>query len=178
MAETTANKVADFIVRFCHEHGDLITNLHLHKLVYYAQAWYLAWHEKPLFDEDFQAWISGPVQPELYERFKHYRWEPINEHPEVELPKEIEEHLLKVMEIYGQYNYLQLQPMVCEEDPWRRARRGTSRTEHSTAIIGQELMLKYYQYLLDKEDEKEEKIKTPESPKTAGRDIRETAKIG
>ena len=34
MAETTANKGADFIVRFCHEHGDLITNLHLQKLVY------------------------------------------------------------------------------------------------------------------------------------------------
>ena len=30
MAETTANAVADYIIRFYHEHGDLITNLKLH----------------------------------------------------------------------------------------------------------------------------------------------------
>lgn len=175
MAETTANKVADFIIRFCHEHGDLITNLHLQKLLYYAQAWYLAWHEKPLFDEDFQAWISGPVQPELYDRFKHYRWEPINEHPEeVELPREIEEHLLEVMEAYGQYNSLYLERLSQEEDPWRKARRGTPIDEHSTALISKKSMLKYYQDLLE-DDEEEEANRTSE--KAAGTDIRETAKL-
>lgn len=175
MAETTANTVADFMIRFCHEHGDLITNLHLQKLVYYTQAWYLAWHEKPLFDEDFQAGISGPLQPELYEKFKHHKWEPISEHPEkVELPPEIEKHLLEVMEVYGKYNYFDLGSMVCDEDPWRRSRRGTPRDEHSTALISKRSMLKYYQYLLDIEDEEE--IKTLESPTES--DSRETAKIG
>ncbi len=177
MAETTANKVADFIVRFCHEHGDLITNLHLQKLVYYAQAWYLAWHEKPLFDEDFQAWISGPVQPELYERFKHYRWEPISEHPEVELPKEIEEHLLEVMEAYGQYNSLYLERLSQEEDPWRKARRGTPIDEHSTALISKKSMLKYYQYLLEDDEEEADKTLETVAEKAAGSDLRATAKL-
>ena len=73
------------------------------------------------------------------------------------------------MAIYCQYNYLQLEPLVCDEDPWRRARQGTSRTEHSTAIISQKLMLKYYQYLLDIEHDEEVEVEEeePEPRETA-----------
>ena len=42
----------------------------LQKLVYYCQAWSLAWDDKPLFDEDFEAWANHPVCPEL---FKHHK---------------------------------------------------------------------------------------------------------
>ena len=38
----------------------------LQKLCYYAQAWSIAWTEHPLFAEDFEAWVNGPVCPELY----------------------------------------------------------------------------------------------------------------
>lgn len=38
----------------------------LQKLCYYAQAWSLAWTEKSLFDEDFEAWANGPVCRELF----------------------------------------------------------------------------------------------------------------
>ena len=79
MAQTTANAIADYIIKCCRDRGELITNLHLQKLVYYAQAWYLALYDKPLFDEEFQSWISGPVQPELHDRFKSYKWNPISE---------------------------------------------------------------------------------------------------
>ncbi len=39
----------------------------LQKLCYYCQAWYLAWNNEPLFDEEFEAWASGPVCKELYD---------------------------------------------------------------------------------------------------------------
>ena len=39
----------------------------LQKLVYYCQAWSLAWDDVPLFDEDFPAWANGPVCPELFD---------------------------------------------------------------------------------------------------------------
>ena len=35
------------------------TTMKLEKLVYYCQAWSLAWDDKPLFDEDFEAWANG-----------------------------------------------------------------------------------------------------------------------
>ena len=33
----------------------------LEKLVYYAQAWHLARHQRPLFPETIEAWAQGPV---------------------------------------------------------------------------------------------------------------------
>ena len=175
MAETTANAVADYIIRFCHEHGVLATNLYLQKLVYYAQAWYLALYDKPLFDEELQAWISGPVQPELYERFKHYQWNPIKEHPDkVEFPKEIEEHILEVLEVFGKYNALYLERMTHNEDPWRNARRGVQIDEHSTNVIPKKDMQEYYKTLIE-DDEEEETEGTEQSQKSTA-DNREPAK--
>ena len=42
----------------------------LQKLIYYSQAWSLVWDDEPLFPERIEAWINGPVVPELYERHK------------------------------------------------------------------------------------------------------------
>src|SRR4051812_40137322 len=52
------------------ESGDDITHLKVQKLVYYAQAWSLAYFDRPLFDEDMQAWAHGPVAPTVWEQFK------------------------------------------------------------------------------------------------------------
>ena len=174
MAETTANAVADYIIRFCHEHGDLVTNLKLQKLIYYAQAWYLALYDKPLFDEELQAWISGPVQPELYERFKHYQWNPIKEHPDkVEFPKEIEEHILEVLEVFGKYQAYYLERMTHNEDPWRNARRGIAIDEHSTNVISKKDMQEYYKTLI--EDDEEEETQTGDSSEPSKENYSETA---
>ena len=61
MAEVSARQVAQFMISFSHEHGDPISNLKLQKLLYYAQAWFLALQDKPLFDERIEAWAHGPV---------------------------------------------------------------------------------------------------------------------
>jgi uncharacterized phage-associated protein len=51
VGEATAQMVADGLVDLSLEYGDPITNLKLQKLLYYAQAWYLAFNAKPLFQE-------------------------------------------------------------------------------------------------------------------------------
>ena len=50
--------------------GDLMTNLRLQKLLYFAQGWYLARYGKPLFQEEIEAWPYGPVVPEVYNAYK------------------------------------------------------------------------------------------------------------
>ena len=42
------------------------TTMKLQKLLYYCQAWYLVWNDKPLFSENIEAWANGPVIRELY----------------------------------------------------------------------------------------------------------------
>lgn len=47
-----------------------MTAAKLQKLVYYCQAWHVAWCGVPLFDEPVEAWASGPVVPALFELHK------------------------------------------------------------------------------------------------------------
>lgn len=45
----------------------------LQKLVYFAQAWSLAWDGRTLFESDLEAWPDGPVERELFVVNKHRR---------------------------------------------------------------------------------------------------------
>ena len=42
----------------------------LQKLLYYSQAWHLAWYDEPLFPDTIEAWRGGPVVPAVYEEYK------------------------------------------------------------------------------------------------------------
>src|SRR5579871_1664070 len=93
------NHTSDFLLCESRERGDVLTNLKLQKLLYYAQAWHLVHKDKYLFSEDFQAWIHGPVLPSQYQRFKKNEWRPIQDEltrPAVLL--EVKSHLLEIIE--------------------------------------------------------------------------------
>lgn len=145
MARVTTNEVADWFIRIAHELGDPITNLKLQKLVYYAQAWYLALNGERLIPDAFEAWVHGPVVPALYERFSAYRWNPISEDVPVPcLPKEVEDHLREVDEVYGGLLNWDLERQVHAEFPWLAAREGLDPHEPSTNVISEEGMQRFY----------------------------------
>jgi len=54
------------------QNGDCMTNLRLQKLLYLSQAWYLARHHKPLFEDEIEAWQYGPVVPNVYHHYAGY----------------------------------------------------------------------------------------------------------
>lgn len=62
-ATATVFDVAEYILE---QYGEM-TAMKLQKLVYYCQAWHLAWDGEPLFRESIEAWANGPVVPALYE---------------------------------------------------------------------------------------------------------------
>jgi len=145
MSITTASEIADYFIYIANDTGSFISNLKLQKLVYYAQAWHLGIHDTPLFDEDFEAWVHGPVIPSLFEEYKKFSWQPILK--EVEKPKfypELEEFLQDVIEVYFIREGLELEMMTTREDPWIWARKGLRRDEPSHAIISKESMRVYY----------------------------------
>ena len=49
-----------------------VTQMKLHKLVYFAHGWHLALWKEPLINEMVEAWEYGPVVPTLYHEFKEY----------------------------------------------------------------------------------------------------------
>lgn len=46
----------------------------LQKLCYFSQAWYLANYGEPLVPNRFEAWVHGPVSPDLYYKYKGWGW--------------------------------------------------------------------------------------------------------
>jgi uncharacterized phage-associated protein len=47
-----------------------VTAMKLQKLCYYSYGYHLAWEDRQLFPERFEAWANGPVCPELYGQYK------------------------------------------------------------------------------------------------------------
>ncbi|NQU66475.1 MAG: DUF4065 domain-containing protein [Candidatus Marinimicrobia bacterium] len=66
--------VANYFIKKSEEDSISITNMKLQKLVYFANAFYLAMKEEcePLFRERIQAWKWGPVVEDLYHEFKEF----------------------------------------------------------------------------------------------------------
>jgi uncharacterized phage-associated protein len=104
--------------------GDGLSHLKLQKLVYYAQGFYLALFNKPLFADDIEAWTHGPVVPTLYHQYQSYGANmipcPGDFDPESINP-EIRELLNEVYTVYGQFSAWRLHDMVHEEAPWQDA---------------------------------------------------------
>ncbi len=115
--------VAYFMLKIAKEKGVDITNLKLQKLVYIANGYMLAMHNKPLIDEAPQAWKFGPVVHSIYRQFKYYADQPISINTQVlekgKLSAEAEEVIEAVIDIYGSESAIDLVNLTHETDtPW------------------------------------------------------------
>ncbi|CCP88038.1 Panacea domain-containing protein [Candidatus Phytoplasma solani] len=72
--EITIFDVANYIIK---KNKSAITNMKLQKLTYYTYAKYLVENNQPIFNEPIEAWLHGPVFPNLYNEFKRYTYKPI-----------------------------------------------------------------------------------------------------
>ncbi|MGC1404614.1 MAG: type II toxin-antitoxin system antitoxin SocA domain-containing protein [Thermodesulfobacteriota bacterium] len=151
----TPNQIADwFLCSIDRGAGDSLTHLELQKLVYYAQAWALALFNRPLFDEDFEAWVHGPALPSLFRRFKGSSWQALSipqKCPKVD--EQTQELLNDILAIYGQHSGKYLESLTHHELPWREARGELPPDAKSSAKIKKETMRTFYADLLKKHKE-------------------------
>jgi uncharacterized phage-associated protein len=146
---TTINLVADYFIKRASESGSLLTNLKIQKLCYYAQAWYLALQDEPLFPERFEAWVHGPVNRALYDRFRSYRWSPITEEVgEPQFSEKVGQHLDLIVENFMACDAYELERMTHEELPWIEARNGLPEDAACATLIKEETMAKFYKEML------------------------------
>ncbi|MBD2181756.1 DUF4065 domain-containing protein [Planktothrix sp. FACHB-1355] len=140
-----------FLYRVDRDAGDTISPLKLQKLVYYAQAWSLVLRDKPIFQEDIQAWVHGPAVYEVWDAYKDFRHGAIPE-PQEELP-EFEEDELEVLEevwtAYGELSAKRLEDLTHSEAPWINARKGLEPAKKSSNVISHEDMKAYYTSFLE-----------------------------
>ena len=123
-----------FLAQADEDAGDLMSNLKLQKLVYYAQGCALALLDRPLFPEAIEAWAHGPVVPALYHEYKGSVGGAIPPLVMLDFSKysvETRELLDEVYAVYGQFSAWKLRSMTQQEPPWHDTPAGQEITHEA-----------------------------------------------
>lgn len=128
-----------------------MTTMKLQKLCYYAFGYHLAWEERKLFPERFEAWANGPVAPDLYAEHRglfQLASGDIEGDPEA-LDAGEKESVTLVVNTLGDLSAHQLSTMTHNESPWQRARERDSATglERSSEPVSDEDIFEFFDAL-------------------------------
>lgn len=127
-----------------------ITPLALQKILYYIQGFSAYFFEKPIFNDNAEAWVHGPVYREIYDRFSYYRYNPISKNEfesynEINSLNDKEIKLIdSVINNFGVYSGKVLEKMTHTTIPWEEGRKELSEEEYSSNIIDTDTMKDYF----------------------------------
>ena len=128
-----------------------LSTVKLQKLLYYTQAWTLVWDDEPLFNERIEAWLNGPVVPDLYyiHRGKFsLKAENLSEGNEDNLTNNQKKSIDIVLKDYGAKSSQWLSELTHLEDPWKEARKGLLPNVRGNHEITLASMAEYYTSIL------------------------------
>lgn len=115
-----AHEIASYVINWCHEHGFLITNLKLQKLLYFLQGENCRIRHTRLISNDFYAWQLGPVIPEVYYEFAIYSSSVI---PEQQCSTNLSSEELSIIDQillkYAPKSTWNLVDISHSQDPWK-----------------------------------------------------------
>lgn len=131
----TAHDIANYFLFKAQSDDELISNLKLQKLIYYAQGLLLAFNGRPLFNEKIKAWQYGPVVPELYACYKKYGAAGIpadkSFNPD-SIDENTQEFLDEIYTVFGQFSALRLMDLTHTDQCWKDA--------HPSGVISHKAM--------------------------------------
>ncbi|MCQ9618813.1 MAG: DUF4065 domain containing protein [Candidatus Phytoplasma pruni] len=141
--------VANYIIK---KNKSKVTNMKLQKLVYYTYAKYLVENDQPIFNESIEAWLHGPVFPNLYNEFKRYTYKPIfhgtKKGEEQHLTNDHRVLIDKIIELYGNKKATTLSNLTHKETPWRST--WDNNEDWSKNVIKDEIIKNYFMNNLKK----------------------------
>ncbi|MCW3085177.1 MAG: hypothetical protein JWP12_2543 [Bacteroidetes bacterium] len=136
-----------------------VEHLKLQKLVYYLEGYHLAYFDKSLIEDNFQAWLHGPVSRKLYDYIKPTG---ANVYGSLSLTEPMDEQERMIKSVEAKLNPMQLElindilsefsprspyDLEClthEELPWIEARRGYAPADRCEVEISKETMRTFY----------------------------------
>lgn len=146
--------------------GLSVSPLKLQKILYYTQSWYMVLfgRENTLFAENPQAWVNGPVYPDVYYEYRDKTDDMCSHlkasdfgctedtlHEEAKslavkmcLSADETECIESVVMLYGSKSQNQLIFMTHSESPWADQRKGLAPYEYSQRDISLDSMYNYY----------------------------------
>lgn len=132
-------RVVDYILGV----SDDITPLALQKILYYSQAFFKVFYGYHLFENDCEAWDQGPVYPEIYSKFKDYKY-IVSKNDVCSLDEEEQFFIDLIMRYLGCYSGKALERMTHCEKPWRETRKGLAPNQKGGKVIEKALIESYF----------------------------------
>lgn len=119
--------------------------LKLQKLLYLAQGYSYAFYDRPLFLDELEGWVHGPVVRDVYNMFKNFQYNCINISYEIgKLDNEAEDVLNYVVDNFSKYDSKYLEKLSHEQEPWILSRMGLDPDERSDKTISKESIANYF----------------------------------
>ena len=119
--------------------------LKLQKLLYFAQGVSYCMNDEELFEEQFEAWVHGPVIRSVYHQYRSYEYNPIDIFFDIENLNEKQQKVLEyVKDTYGKYDGKYLEKLTHSQAPWLYARRGLDPDERDSKDIPKEIIADYF----------------------------------
>jgi uncharacterized phage-associated protein len=120
-----AQDIANYFLWKAQEEGqELLSNMKLQKLVYYAQGLHLVLNNSPLFEEKIEAWTYGPVITGLYHAYKKFGANGIRADPNFDLSlidQKTKDYLDEIYEVFGQFSAIRLMEIAHSDKCWKDA---------------------------------------------------------
>lgn len=131
-----------------------VTQMQLHKLLYYVQGWCLAMRGTCFFDGDIKGWSYGPVVKEIYRTFNRFKSDgiPIDEaknESEIGLGVADASFVQSIWDSYKQFSPWALSEMTHKERPWLEARRGLKDNQQGNRSLSLETMQDFFREKYD-----------------------------
>lgn len=146
-----AMTIAKYIINEVHPEP-----LKLQKLLYFAQGYSYAFYDRPLFKDDMQGWVHGPVVKSVYTTFKTYQYSKIDQNFKIEeLDDDAKKVIKYVLDNYAKYDAKELEKMSHNQEPWLLSREGLDPDERSDKTISKESIANYFTDEIFQPDEEE-----------------------
>lgn len=143
-----------FLLLAAQDEEALVTQMQLHKLLYYAQGWSLATRGRILFEGKIEAWMHGPVVKDVHKVFANFRNEPISPDAAADsdaLSGDDRAFITAIWTEYGRYSAAHLRRMTHQESPWKNARVGVPDDVPSSRDVSLDDMREYFNRLRERE---------------------------
>ena len=150
--DSVSNSKIEEVTQYILCKNEEITPLSLQKQLYFIQGIYLSVYKQILFNVNCEAWLHGPVYPEIYHKYKRYGYNPIEDKENLICEKDLESKLSfnekKVIDLvtqtFGRYSGKVLETITHKEEPWKIARRGINTIDYTNEIITIESIEEYF----------------------------------
>jgi uncharacterized phage-associated protein len=132
-----------------------MSHLKLQKLLYYIQSYHLAYFKKELFEEDFEAWVHGPVSRSIFDSlrgksilysdvtYNEYDFDASNNLKDIVSIDQFD-LINNVLSNLNSWSGIELENATHNESPWLIARGSCSPNESCSTIINKRDMMDFY----------------------------------